>query len=473
MQSEIVPVLIDYHVPFQYPASNINRNPIHPEQNIMFQRASPKLNKTCYSRFYFEVSMEAFSHCGPLDMTNYIRHSRPWNCEILVDFFIPKRLRKRLDLYPPSIRTPSYIHRPPSVPRVFLLFYEIKASHRLSIVDSSLLKFAKKWMTTVLLSSSQYIPTLYSSLFYVHAWKYDKDDIEVFQVGGLQQGSLSDDVWWSGLHNLWGMARFSDVFSDLWKIYDGRPNKNDMWYTDESDEELLMNAFLSCHGSVMETSHIIHGTDEEQIKSIAYAQVFHLIMKNFTYRINSIYVCESPGIPIRRGFYWQRRNGFERFLTVRRYQESKWPAVALLTINSSLLHLGFVACGNHIHSGFPIGHLVKAFDAYVWVFLVGVIFIEAVFMSYFDHNLSIPHIFVRQFQILKAVLEQGEPFPRPVKYRVAVAGFLAAAVVISNSFKSTNIHRMTRMRTRTPFRTLEQLKRNNLQYTLELEKKFL
>lgn len=132
-----------------------------------------------------------------------------------------------------------------------------------------------------------------------------------------------------------------------------------------------------------------------------------------------------------------------------------------LTINDKFSRLKFVSCGQRSGTGsFDVYQFLAIFDTCVWflIFLSGIAF-SFVVTARFSRLAG--NIFI----FLKLLVEQGSPFSSQVlsvpRWRHVIAPFLLAGIVLSNSYKITNIYSLIAPPRPVPFENYGELLAQN------------
>lgn len=203
-------------------------------------------------------------------------------------------------------------------------------SFLVSVLDARLIAFTKKWMQTV--SRYKQRLGLHSSIYFVRTWALIENESRIFQVGGLEQGGMSDKIWWNPINQKeWNTAEYSY----RWEVGNASAKEYKRWYLNPLEEEPFSKALKTCQNCFTERrksiSNIIVEPDEEVLKAAMYAHVLQIIMNNFTYALNITHACEYPGVTVRKGVSWYFfHNGFERSRFAKRYHGSESPALPII-----------------------------------------------------------------------------------------------------------------------------------------------
>lgn len=144
----------------------------------------------------------------------------------------------------------------------------------------------------------------------------------------------------------------------------------------------------------------------------------------------------------------------------------------LLYYNNSLERLEFVTCGQRGISALRFPELVDIFSCEIWltIFLLGIVvasFHSLLIMKQKIKPISgfIKQVIVNLESIIKVYLERGDQYNDfQLKYqatRSTTSGFLLAALVISNAYRSTNVCNIVMPRYYLQYHTIAQLKERN------------
>ncbi len=136
-----------------------------------------------------------------------------------------------------------------------------------------------------------------------------------------------------------------------------------------------------------------------------------------------------------------------------------------LRLNDSLQTMSFVSCGeaNGLQA-MTISELYDIFDKFVWICLGVSTILACIALDWTSRKtLSCACILAKSWHFIKALLEQGGPFPdntcRNSNPIIATAMF--AAIVLSNAYKNTNVYNLILPREPTPFTDITELVKAN------------
>jgi len=131
----------------------------------------------------------------------------------------------------------------------------------------------------------------------------------------------------------------------------------------------------------------------------------------------------------------------------------------------------FVSCGKPPSRGFAFEELINVFDVKIWllifVFIVLIAFIIGMVFTIRDSSLHPKRMWVLEkhlsilMQVIKALLEQGDPFASTVidnvVLRCSIGTFLLVGIVLSNAYKNSNVYNLVSPLKPIPYENLSQL----------------
>lgn len=193
----------------------------------------------------------------------------------------------------------------------------------------------------------------------------------------------------------------------------------------------------------------------------AAANVWHSILKNYTIIRTQTIVCENGNlltIPVST-----KNNPFtlDNLITLQPYQKGfMFPPNS---IQCPSYNLRFVSCGGGVKGTLPFQELINVYDRYCWLSIMAVVVVTAIPLRLFSGDLD--KTFVSFLSPMKALLEQGNPFPRffadNERTRIIVGTILLMCIVLSNAYKNSNMYNMILPRNPVPFETLQDLIHHN------------
>lgn len=193
---------------------------------------------------------------------------------------------------------------------------------------------------------------------------------------------------------------------------------------------------------------------------LVYAHILQAYMGNFSYEVNKLYNCKYPGILVK--ITGKEREIFNLYnminsWTTERQLETQTLVTSLAFFNNSMINFAHVVCGDRGKSGLEYGQLTSSFDSWTW-FALGLTVI--IHYPVLKGVLSTSSTKLDWISVYKVLLEQGSPFANPITsfpLRLAVCLYLLVGVVITNSYKNVNVYKMTQLRPRVRYETIQQL----------------
>lgn len=191
---------------------------------------------------------------------------------------------------------------------------------------------------------------------------------------------------------------------------------------------------------------------EDRISAI-YSHIFQTMMGNFTYMTDeyNAYGCKYPGVPVESVNITVRSHKFIPTLRTTLYNGTIFHVPETLTFHNPMTNIGFAVCDDLGISQFNLSELVDVFHTSVWLLTMSVCLMAAYthprLRSYNRKDKNQQPLI---YQVMKVILEQGNPYSDQVlkstQERYLASCILFLGIVISNSYKSSNIYRMTRSR---------------------------
>lgn len=132
-------------------------------------------------------------------------------------------------------------------------------------------------------------------------------------------------------------------------------------------------------------------------------------------------------------------------------------------VKDDLGTLKFVSCGERGFTSIPVSELTSVFDEWIWLLIM----ISSASVLFPLKNLSSSDIefWSNWMSPVKVFLEQGDPFPSSLvnkkRMRMVVGLFLMAGIILSNSYKNTNVYNMIAPRKPIPYEFFEELLQDN------------
>lgn len=128
----------------------------------------------------------------------------------------------------------------------------------------------------------------------------------------------------------------------------------------------------------------------------------------------------------------------------------------------SLNQLRLVGCGRQGMSDIAVMELFNVFDEIIWTCIPITILLVSIFIKLLINH---SHLHCLLFSSLKVLLEQGDPFPSIIAnsegQRIPLGIFLLLSIVISNSYKNSNVYNMIVPRSPILYKHLRELVRDN------------
>lgn len=183
-------------------------------------------------------------------------------------------------------------------------------------------------------------------------------------------------------------------------------------------------------------------------------------MRNYTLHISHNEHCDSTGGW--KGSYSDRSREYMTW-NIARILATDLASPKMLVFNNTLENLRFITCGERGSESFLLHDLMSAYDVISWLSIVIFVLVVSKFLSLISK--PVPFL-LSLIYLFKVLIEQGDPFPNQLlrrdSFRWTIAGILAAATVLSNGYKNTNVYNIISNRNRLPFHTFDQLQNDQV-----------
>lgn len=201
------------------------------------------------------------------------------------------------------------------------------------------------------------------------------------------------------------------------------------------------------------------GSDEARLVFSGYANVWRTILGNFSYIGMKNQICDEGKLVKITNQKVDLEIYYEIKPTIFSTEETATPYLAI--VSSVFNDLRLLTCG---YSGFeqlPFAELLKAFDKTVWLLLaITMVIISIIFQKFATLGL-IFSLTQSALVAVKMLLEQGNPFPKTItvnsRFKLPAAVLLLTEIILSNSYKCTNVNNLIIPRKQVPYQYLHEL----------------
>lgn len=409
---------------------------------------------------YFDGSQ--LLYCLLLQLEKFSSNTRPWNCQVQIEAFVPLDYLLHTDhltifdrLYPfSSQNTAVTINMIVGLPRVLgtrsigriLYWMKSRSSYNGDSLKLERLE-ASIFLEVNIHTTKTEIPTYrikYFRIFRVkNLLRYFEIPFQVWSRVSSEQlvayvfSNQSIELGWGESSIIMRAGR--TVHGILSSV-----RRCDNLYSKES------KSFVNAWSQIQNETHRF----EEAV-----AHILLSIMQNYTLYFPGFYICQGFSKRVVNSADLQHEHLSWKF---NRVIKSTTDASSMLQFNNSLENLRFVTCGERGSEPFLLHDLLSAYQYVTWVFIAGFVFVVSKCLSLIakrDSTLSC------LMSLTKILLEQGDPFrsgfPSQLPFRLIICGALLAGIVISNGYKNTNVYNIITDRNRLPFQSFADLQRYN------------
>lgn len=425
---------------------------------------SDNLNMTtdsCNSRFFImkPLTEEFCLHadpCAKLRRQRWALDGRPGNCNIQIDFILPATWLVHLYWQPLSEYTTS--NWEPTMPQIHLL---LRITQETSTLNNDLLRNWNKWKQCKNLWKEASMVINYV----VHIKVGTQATYEIYKVE-FDQDKMSSHVI---LPAEWNKLKGTKL-----KDFDLANRDFHKWDMSSSKspgfENTRISPFLS--ECVIDVSHRSYLEGESGIETRtgkmdrANAHILQLIMGNFSYIDQYGYLCIHSG-KYDSSYYTLASPA--TYFHIETFNERKnRTTIPSMVISNPLLNIRFVVCGDRGKSSHAFHQLTNAFEIGSWLGIIIALLAGAYCLSCLRRDTISNPISVTVLEIFKVIVEQGNPFEQiaainaTLKY--IIISILLTGIVLSNSYKNTNVYNMVQPRLPLRYQTIEQLLQGNFQF---------
>lgn len=405
-----------------------------------------------------------------VDSTGLVLNSKPWNCQV------------HLSLFPPAgfLEDPFYVHylivlkRQPMKTYMDKILPPPRSSFNILIKNDNIERYSThvlhNWMSLDLpslfpLETSKISNNIFmvadTTIHYPSWYGWHKRAYEIISIHVL---CASCQVTPANKFLLSDSLRISDIMSSAYPT----ENENALWAVSSNIEgvtwwEKLTMFYLTTCEPIPKLSWGSYPfpSPSHQVAH-AYASVWISLMKNYTI-VNDVGDVCINGRKFANGFTSSdddKREVSSIKLDVYLYLNETLFDFPLI-IHDKLNRLKFVSCGYRVdimtHDAYQF---VAIFDKLSWILILLSFLVFAVVVKIrLSSNTDGIVIF------LKLLLEQNEPFceklTRIGRWRYPIALFLLVGILLSNSYKITNIYNVIAPRVPPPYENLLELTKDN------------
>lgn len=425
------------------------------------------LNLTsCMSRFTFRPVrgniIERMCWCGTINLTKWVFEIRPWNCEVLLDVFTPKFSKEfthpYMSLHIRTVPVYHFPHIPSKMPQIHLI---MKAA---DFTGRNTKQQENGYVKDVLKREYMNHPYIkaYNVLFFITECTINSKSKDV-DCSQLKYTTIDNSD-----STMSPVFRNKEVEVTKLLNYKRHMDRETLWQIPGLSEEEFVTVLHECKNPFTAGASSIANimasiSNVETRTNIVYAHLLHLSMGNFSYLIRKTRACKYPGIEVESNPNENSKGDLVRTWYPYRLNGSQLPLGSLVSFNNSLLSLTFVACGNSEIFEIEFSSLFYVFDVNVWTCICVMILLVWLIFRHLakDGQLSTVYIMTSW----KVLFEQGDTLPARLEsfpsIRCMLGGLIIAGIVLSNTYKSATVYRMTRDRSRNAYDTLEKLHSHN------------
>jgi len=469
----------------------------------------------CTSDFFVKESEmpEFIGYCLGLNRTKFIVNARPWNCEVHLDIFAPPYLTedgldgRRYGLVrPPHIIINNFRIRLHNIP-YDLWAYKIYTANtanntrRFTHSAMSLIKVKiimiqdqgsssnknehiYKWFYDSVSESLRlyYIPQrmvpdmsyeIYIAMFTTET--ASKTKCNITKVVALkpcytcEDGQVNTEVETEIGHLVWKSNQLSK-----WQVAGNYfPLRGEMVAFSIKDGQGGLGGYAPRPGNYkpdfgqcqtfQSVQEIVKSEYADKKFELAMIHAVHLILGNHSYSNPNAPRCNKEDKIKNSRMTANIQKIMFRFDSENRIGYESFPLIKLSDDNSVFT---FVSCGKPPSKGFAFEELLNVFGMEIWIFvLVSIVLITLAIIAIFNAATGrlwkIEKIISALLQVVKPLLEQGDPFTSTVAdnkmLRFCTGTFLLVGIVLSNAYKSSNVYNLVTPLKPIPYENLSQL----------------
>ncbi len=412
-------------------------------------------HKCPISKFFTSIKLKKSTsgYCVGLDPVKFIGATKPWNCQVQIDLFMPDKSLK-FGKYTHIFRYSKRVYfkfAPSSIPNFNILLNNKSTPYEYD--KKSLISWIARtdrfWndhsaVTDIPMTGhTSCTRTLVSFVCKIETFVYLSLCFEcqnMLHVRSLNLTTFSID----GILKL-DKRRDTEIylgellFSWQCSLYDFTlPSK--IYYFIKNEPNAIKTPLQNFYKIKAKYS------DNLKMLAFSYAHLYMWLLGNVTEREDF----ELEKFGLLSGY---KQNGMLLDVPFESQESS-------LTVQNTFGTLRFISCGSKGLEPFPFVQFVSVFEINVW---------KWIFIAAFAVCFCIVHFAGRAFAycsgiiicFIKVLLEQGDPFPQRLtnltQFRYVLCGTLLAGLVISNAFKSTNVYNLVSPRHTIPYREFEEL----------------
>lgn len=406
--------------------------------------------------------------CTSMIISMIIGQGKPWTCQINVAIFPPYRMvvkrtfyaRRFPKLLSPKSETVDENNLP--LPLQILSAFYIVVKTKLDNVDAG---FIQEWTREILegLSNSISEPSFY---IFTISFKYNLCPLFHRNPNNALLVQI-EKVRFCTFCSGWTIELIpapefpideegTQTEMTLWRVYVS-PDERRGFTSDQ-----ILRKIVSCDTLPGNKPFLYNSANQtaEDFLSLLYANVWFSLMKNYTTQP----LLFSPNLKCINGVkeisskYWSYLG-----IEIKSINFMKSFVLSPYSVSDKINSLRFVTCGRRGISAFAFSELFSVFDNATWIALFACM-IAVTFTLWHQSKCSNDKIF-QIFATFKVFLEQGDTFQGATcsngRLRLIVGISLLMGIIVSNSYKNTNVYRMIVTRAPLQFETFEQLVEHN------------
>lgn len=313
------------------------------------------LNERCsHSKFYAADYDDSKSetYCATLLMHDWSLKTRPWNCDVDVNIFVPDYTSIKLK-HPGTL---EYTFRSPLVPKIGI-FLDLSKLYRDDL-------YSEMCETTCFRYLRENEATHVSGLYIFGSLKQERHgnymisnikfshDCVIFRKRNLAK--------WGSVYNTIKSRFRSNDYQTRWSII-----AEDSKHT----EDPFLRSLNACNNTYLKMKSIAKVTHQLTGNKIVHAQVyiFLSILGNYSVRVRGGHHClVEPGRDLSLSWIFF---GPQNDIGLKRHIGYSLPPAPLIVLNDSSSALRFITCGIRGSSAYPFVAFLEVFDNYIFLFI--------------------------------------------------------------------------------------------------------
>lgn len=431
--------------------------------------------KCPFSKHFKNVDLYSGDLCYNLDMNNFWKNSKPWNCQINIYIYPPTLYYQgygRMDTEEDILQEYRYLGPFPHlyIPPIRIFIQKEHLDTELKKAENNNLEL----LQTILLSmhwTDKYCRQVFLILTLVMLNNHFKPGLDFEPPKGvIRQGNVMKTCsHWIDHRNPFvvSLAEMSDFYK-LLKTALPQNSAHLVWKVQGDTEEdsiigKVQHFLLACD-KLTSSSEVTFFSSPLDTIANAYAHIWLSIMDNYT--------IERPiGSPFHvhctKVSNTESQSGLAMStnleLNFRSYLQGAY--LFPFFFEEELSSLRFVSCGNRGLAGIAFAELTSIFDTWTWLLIIASTSTVAISFH------TIPELkadrFIHWLSSLQVLLEQGAPHldsvAKVTRTKLTIGAFILMGVVLSNAYKNSNVYNMITPRKPIPYHFFDELRRDGFQ----------